>query len=208
MSPTWDLLITSIGHRSERLETLLGSLAPQITAGVGVRVFRDNLEFGYGAKCSALVQSSEAEYVSFIDDDDTVPGNFVAHIQSALESRPDYVGFRVLWLQNGSPQRPVYHSIKYNGWIDEPEALYRHVVHFNPIRRELALLGEWAGGNGADRRWAAGVWATGRVQREVFLDEALYVYQESTSDTFQSPREPLAAMPDFPTHAFPFVDWL
>jgi hypothetical protein len=47
---------------------------------------------------------------------------------------------------------PVYHSLKYGGWVNNPEALYRDIVHFNPIRRDLAVQ---AGGRAGAARTSA-----------------------------------------------------
>jgi hypothetical protein len=58
----------------------------------------------------------------------------------------------------------VFHTLKYGGWVNNPDALYRDIVHFNPIRRDLAIQGEWEGGDGADRRWADQLRALGCVK--------------------------------------------
>jgi hypothetical protein len=46
------------------LDALLAELGRQLLPGVGVRVFRDNLETVYGEKCQRLLDSSTADYVS------------------------------------------------------------------------------------------------------------------------------------------------
>lgn len=203
---TWDILICSIEHRTEMLTELLGELERQLLPGVGVRVFRDNLEVGYGEKCQRLLDSSEADYVSFLDDDDWIAEDFIASIMAALQERPDYVGFRVRYTSDGEPQVPVIHSLECDGWVNGPEALYRDIVHFNPIRRELATRSYWEGGDGADRRWADRLRALDCVKTQIFIDRELHHYRFRTAHTFTAPREPLTEHP--PRPEADFVTWL
>jgi hypothetical protein len=206
--PTWDILVCSIEHRAPMLTELLDELERQLQPGVGVRVFRDNLETVYGEKCQRLLDSSNADYVSFLDDDDWIEPDFVKTIMEALEQRPDYVGFKVRWTKDGNPQLPVFHTLQYGGWIDAADALYRDIVHFNPIRRDLAVQGAWEGGDGADRRWANQLREKGIVRNEVFIDREMHHYRLRTWDTFvlSSLQQPLTDHPARPDHKF--VKWL
>lgn len=207
MTPTYDILICSILHRTDMLDELLGELERQLQPGVGVRVFRDNLETVYGTKCQALLNSSAADYVSFLDDDDWIAEDFIETIMDALEQEPDYVGFKVLYTEDGVPQVPVFHTLKYGGWVNNPEALYRDIVHFNPIRRDLAIQSQWEGGDGADRRWADGLRLLGCVRNEVYIDRELHHYRHRSFDTFtaSSAQQPLTEHPPRPDHEF--VTW-
>jgi glycosyltransferase involved in cell wall biosynthesis len=208
MTPTWDILVCSILHRTDMLEALLDELERQLVPGVGVLVYRDNLECGYGEKCQALLESSEADYVSFLDDDDWIEPDFIPTIAAALEEDPDYVGFRVRYTKDGHPQLPVIHSLQHHGWTDGPDALLRDINHFNPIRRDLALRAVWAGGDGADRRWANSLREQGCVQREVFIDREMHHYRNRSHDTFvfSSVQQPLDTEPERPAHGF--VTWV
>jgi hypothetical protein len=209
MTPTWDILICSIEHRTDMLDELLAELDRQLLPGVGVRVYRDNLETVYGTKCQRLLESSTADYVSFLDDDDWIAEDFIDTIMYALHEWPDYVGFRVKYTKDGQPQIPVYHTLQHGpGWHDTADALYRDIAHFNPIRRTLALQAAWAGGDGADRRWAEQLRALGCVKDEVYIDRELHHYRNRTHDTFvrSSAQQPLAEHPPQPD--YPFVTWL
>lgn len=205
MMPTWDILICTIPHRADQVYALLEHLNPQITRypRVQVLIFQDNLEHSYGAKCQALVNHSQADYVCFLDDDDWVAGDYVAKIYAALQHDPDYVGFRVRWTKDGVPMLPVEHSLHWSGWSDHPEVLLRDINQFNPIRTRLARLGTWTGGNGADRTWSDQVRASGQCRSEVWIPEELHYYQDAARDTFLTPRQPYApgtipALPNYP----------
>lgn len=203
---TLDILVCSIVHRTRQLTALLEELERQRRPGVGVRVFRDNLETGYGDKCQALLESSAADYVCFVDDDDMVAPYYVDEILAALESNPDYVGFHVAYTEDGVLQVPVIHSLRYREWRNLPTILERDIVHFNPIRRNLALRAKWEGGNGADRRWADQLRALGCVRVEAFVPAEIYHYQHTSYDTFEAPRSPMAEPPPRPD--FAWVTWL
>jgi glycosyltransferase involved in cell wall biosynthesis len=205
MRPTWQILICSIPHRDEMLSALLTELGQQRQPGVGVIVCRDNLDLQYGDKCQKLLDASEADYVSFLDDDDWIEPDFIAAIRDALDERPDYVGFNVDYTEDGVKQMPVYHTLKYGGWVNNPEALYRDIVHFNPIRRDLAVQSRWAGGCGADRHWADGLRHLGVVKTEVYIDRELHHYRHAGGG-FTIP-ERLAECPPHP-EGFPWVTWL
>jgi glycosyltransferase involved in cell wall biosynthesis len=198
----WQILVCSIWHRTGLLTELLDALAEQMLPGVGVIVFRDNLQTGYGDKCQALLEASTAEYVSFIDDDDMIDRDFVALIVAALERRPDYVGFNVRHTEDGVLQVPVIHSLEYPGWHNTPELLTRDIAHFNPIRRELALLSRWYGGNGADRQWAEGLRERCCVHTQEYIPLELLHYRHVMADTFEAPRVPLSAEPPLKSYGF------
>lgn len=206
MTPTWDILIATIPHRHQELCELLATFDEQMPdRGVQVLLYRDNLELSYGAKTQALLNASAADYVCCFDDDDLPAENYVAAIRGAFKYNPDYVGFKVKYTVDGDQKIPVVHSLRYDHWNridDQPKVLERDIVQFNPIRRELALLGRWDGGWQADYRWANEVRATGKVQSEVFIDAELYWKRDLTAKDFRRGHLPwphaMPAMPVYP----------
>lgn len=213
--PTWDILITTIPHRHTVLCELLDSLNRQIEVappsyrmyGVGVILYRDNLEVPYGDKIRALQEASEADYVSCVDDDDLLAPDGVARVTAALRSRPDYVGFPVLWTRDGVPQLRIEHSLRYGNWGGNGEMLFRDISEKNPMKREIALAGKWEGGYSAETRWAHSLRETGLLDpaREAWLPEPVYLYRERTADTFTSAREPLPGPAILPLPAYPWL---
>jgi hypothetical protein len=103
---TWDILICSIEHRADMLDALLAELERQLLPGVGVRVFRDNLETVYGEKCQRLLDSSTADYVSFLDDDDWIAEDFIATIMDALKTGRTMSGSRCSTRSTGTRRSP------------------------------------------------------------------------------------------------------
>jgi len=211
--PTWDLLICTIPHRHARLLELLADLDRQVTGlfegqspGIRALLYRDNLTHSYGHKTQALVNASEADYVSCADDDDLFAPDGLARIWLALQSRPDYVGFCVRWTQDGQPKLPVEHSLRHPRWDNGSDIFRRTIMQFNPIRRDIALDGTWEGGYEAERRWGDQVTAAGRCKTEAWLPEpAVYWYRESTADTFKTARVPMPPDAILPLPAYPWL---
>lgn len=201
MTPTWDIMICSIPHRDRTMHELLAELDTQMQPGVGVITFRDNLQTQYGAKIAAMIAYSDADYVSCIDDDDLVAPDFIRRVQAALEEKPDYVGFRVRFTADGDLQKTVEHSLRHRVWETREDMIVRDIAQFNPIRRELALLGTWEGGYAAEARWANEVRASGKCVTEAFIADEMYYYRHQGGDTFltvRSPRESCPPLPEYP----------
>lgn len=207
---TYDILIPTIPHRHGHLCALLAELDSQIRAdrldisgGLRVHIYRDNLEATLREKNQALLDSSEADYVSWLDDDDWLAHDYVGQVMSRLTTyRPDYIGFPVEWTVDGQYQVPVDHSLRHQGWVNGPQGLTRDITALNPIRRELALLGKWdyPRDHGADRAWAEQVAATGRVRTEKYIPWVMYFYRFRTGDSFLSQRQPLNIVPQLPQY--------
>ncbi len=203
-TPTWDILIVSLEHRDKKLRRLLDALKPQIVPGVGVLIYRDNLEECIGTKRQRLLEASTADYVNFCDDDDMVTPDYVERIMEALKKRPDYVGFEQILTEDGRRLKRVFHSLRYDHWYETPDGYYRGITHSNPIRRELALLARYdtTEGAGEDHAWSIAMTATGEVKTEVYLDKPVHIILRACRDNFWTPREPLTVHPPKPRHRF------
>ena len=211
MSGLWDILITSIPHRHEMLCGLLAELDGQIQGNLttlqwtpGVIVYRDNLEATYGDKTQFLMETSRADYVSCIDDDDMVAPDYVRRVRAALETKPDYVGYPVRWTRDGVLQIRVEHSLRHYGWGENGNLVWRDLSEKNPIRRELSLLGRFTGGWEADRRWADLIRDSGRCKTEAWIDDPMYYYREVQDVSFRATREPMP----LPLPRLPRYPWL
>ena len=183
--PVWDILLPTIPHRHDRMCALLAEIDRQWQPGLGMLLYRDNLQRPGNAsyaKWQDLEEMSAAEYTSFIADDDWIAPNYVSRVLKAMEDKPDYVGYAVRFTSNGQPMMPVEHSLRHGRWENTPRMLYRDIVHHNPIKRELALLVTWATDHqSADATWGKDLRETGQVQTEVWIPEQMYYYQEKTN---------------------------
>lgn len=194
--------MASVGVRNDHLSRMLGMLAPQVDAQFGdveVVIYWDNFEAGLGAARQALLDDARGRWVSFVDDDDEVPGYFVDKVMGALATDPDYVGWRQQLYVDGRADKPTFHSLRHDRWWDDRYGYYRHVSHLNPIRTDMARLGRFDRRVPEDADWAEQVHA--RISRrpnlrEVFIDEVMYLYRYSADTSLWTrPRDELRALP-------------
>jgi hypothetical protein len=198
VSALWTVLVPTIGQRRDYLCQMLDGLLPQVDAQggkVNVLCYWDNGEVSIAAKKQALLEAADGEYISYVDDDDTVSKDYVAAIVAALASRPDYVGLKLQVYEDGRPFALSHHSLRHGGWIDtaadtpklrrelraHPElagVLRRDITCANPMRADIARTAKFTGARGdpEDRMWASQLRDGGLLRTEVFVDRVLYHY--------------------------------
>ncbi|MEV2236697.1 glycosyltransferase family A protein [Micromonospora sp. NPDC049891] len=179
--PSWSILIPTIGQREVLFRRLLDVLLPQLDPfGGRVRVLGwwNNGSPTLGEIRQALVEAAGTDYVCFVDDDDMVPDYYVAEIVRALESEPDHVGFKVDYFVEGQLREVVDHSLRYRRWYRDANGLYRDFTHIDPLRRDLALRGDFRRrhrrGRAEDRPWVKQV--RPYVHTEEYVDKVMYHY--------------------------------
>lgn len=188
-APTLTILVATLGERAELFRRLLDTLLPQLEPYAGraqVLAWWNNGRPSLPEIRQRLVLAAETEYVCWVDDDDLVPDHYVAEIMTALEGRPDYVGFEVQCYSDGVPTGISRHSLEHGGWWNEEGAYYRDLSHLNPIRRELALVADFsraAPGQPEDRAWVAQLRRSKRVRTQYYIPRIMYHYLFSTSRT-------------------------
>jgi hypothetical protein len=186
--PKLELLVLTMPSRSAFLSDLLASLEPQCfghSAGVLVRMC--DPAFTLGENRDMLLRSSGAEYVCFVDDDDKISPQYVAQIMPHLDG-VDYVGFDLQCYIDGTALPKVtHHALKYGNWYEDENGYYRDISHINPMRRELALLESFEGGNGEDERWAGRMRARQVLKTEHVIDKVLYRYYFRTRKNIGKP---------------------
>jgi predicted O-methyltransferase YrrM len=183
-SPTYTILIPTLGERARSFDALMQCLMPQVDAYTGrvkVLAWWNNGAPGLPEIRQCMVEAVTTDYLSFIDDDDMVPEDFVSSIMTALESRPDYVGFQVRYYSGGRDHGSVYHSLQFGEWREEhnPYRLLRDISHVNPMRSDAAKAADFTVvGRGVleDRPWVDQVRNSGMLKTEVYLERDMYEY--------------------------------
>jgi len=169
------ILICSMGKRKKLLDRLLECLKPQITKDVEIVIDTDDGELTIGAKRNGLLESSKGDYVAFIDDDDLVSDDYVSKILTATQSNPDSCAFESVITVDGKIPKPVYCSMKYTKWIDEPNAYYRSPQHLSPIKRDIALQVKYPDTSMfEDRVYSEGI--VKLIKSEVEIKGTIYYY--------------------------------
>jgi hypothetical protein len=183
-SPRWTILVATLAQRRDRFVRLLGQLTPQLDAvdgAVTLCAFYNHGQHGLGAVRQQLVEHATSTYVSFVDDDDEVPDYHVAEVLTQLDGVVDYVGWQMQTYVDGHALKPTFHSLRYDRWWDDARGYYRDVSHLNPIKRELALRGDFRGSPPEDVHWVDQV--RPYVRTEAYVDKVMYHYRSSPGDS-------------------------
>ncbi len=186
------ILICHLTNRKALLERLMKCLMPQVDKAnarssfsplpgraVQILVESDSGELSTGAKRNKLLDRCKSTWCAAIDDDDTVPNNYVDLILKALEKNPDCVSLNGLMYCEGRLPRKFYHSIK-NGpeWREEKDGLRRYLRspnHINTIRTDLAReVGFMNQTIGEDHCFSKRIFPL--LKTEVDIEEVLYHY--------------------------------
>lgn len=175
----WSILILTMPRRKQFLDRLLDVLGPQLTGDVELIVNYSIPEKSIGENRQMLLNQAHGEYVSFIDDDDLVAGNYVSSILPLLDG-VDYIGFPVKVFRDGVFYGNAFHSLKNKQWSCHGDTSFRDISHLNPIKREHALKAKLSGDFGEDHRWANEIRALGIVQTEHYVPEPMYFYYMRT----------------------------
>lgn len=196
--PVWSILVATLGQRRSRFKRLVDILAPQLESANGaveLVAYWNVGEVPLAEIRQTLVDEARGTYISFIDDDDTVPYYFVDEVLRAIESYshsidgyPDYVGWQMQTYVDGEPLKPTYHSLHYDHWWDDESGYYRDISHLNPILKRCVLTA------GADFRRTQPpedvAWTDqlrGHLTAEAYVDRVMYHYHASRTDSTWQP---------------------
>lgn len=175
----WSILIVAVSERTEKLCKLCDQLAKQLQPGIEVLVCLDNFEYTVGQKRQALLEAAKGEYISFVDDDDWVPDYYVEKILPLLDG-VDYIGWRQQLIHDGQMMKPTFHSLKHPVSEDE-NAWYRNVSHLNPLKRSIAIQGNFDKTPqliAEDAPWAEQI--AHLPKTEHYIKDVMYFYWHST----------------------------
>lgn len=211
IGPTWTILVPTLGQREQLFMRLMGVLLPQLDEHEGrVRVlaWRNNGQPSISEIRDALLESAGSDYVSFVDDDDLVPDDYVAEIVRALTTRPDHVGFKLEYSTDDQHREIVDHSLRWGGWGRTNDGqLFRDVTHIDPVRRDLALLARFhvRRGRAEDRVWVKHV--RRHLSTEVYIDKIMYHYLYREDITAWREPDRIVPVAGRPVIDHPYFTW-
>lgn len=130
------ILIATMPSRAGYLFRLAGILTPQLTDDVEV-VIDCSMEYNIGTKRNKLLETAKGDYITYIDDDDSVSTDYVSKILGALGA--DCVGISGVITNNGGNAKQWHISKEYMHWHEKDGIYLRTPNHISPVKRELAL---------------------------------------------------------------------
>lgn len=139
----------------------------------------DNKEMTIGAKRQRLLEMAQGDWIVYFDDDDMPAPNYVNLILSHMSDQVDCMGIKVKMTTNGLNEQTCLHRLG-RKWAESKEGYdyVRPIIHFNPVRRSLALKAGFKDIRfGEDRDYSDRL--NKLVKKEAFIDEWLFHYRYS-----------------------------
>ena len=182
MKPILSILIPSLHDRYNYLTRILNQISSQPEHLLNQCEIQVNIDGRYkttGEKRNQLLSASSADYIVFIDDDDSISPNYLEQIFIGISKNVDAIAITSLYSPDdietcGSP-RIVKHSKDYV-WAETPEAYLRNITHICPVKRDLALqVGFPPTTFGEDISYSSGL--TSLVKEEYLIEDVIYTHQ-------------------------------
>jgi glycosyltransferase involved in cell wall biosynthesis len=185
------ILICTLPERASKLKSLTHSLDKQLVEGVGYKIHDAGRGLPTGTKRNHLIEQTQSEYFSFIDDDDQVSDEYVKEIMKALESSPDVVTFNGYLTTNGMHRRNF--TIKLGSRYEERSGHYyrwpNHLCVFKRDKvRHIKFPDVW---NQEDYHWSKNIHDRKLLKTEVHIDKDLYWYKFETNKPSYASRPKL-----------------
>lgn len=135
MKPLLAILTPTLSERQRLFNRLMAELDKQrLNQNVIIIYSEDQKQTTTGEKRNALIRAAveqNADYISFIDDDD-LPGP--TYVQRGIEVANSGMDCSELWGQiywSGKPGKLFHHSITHSEWYEDSKVYYRCVNHLN-----------------------------------------------------------------------------
>lgn len=189
---TFLILICTLPERATILKRLTKSLDKQkekYNGLVDYKIHDAGRSMSTGRKRNQLIEQSQSDYFSFVDDDDMVSDVYVDSIMNVLPSNPDVVTFCGYMTTNGTHRRGF--TIKLGSRYEERNGHYfRFPNHLCVFKREKVNMIKfpelWAQ---EDFKWAKQIHERRLLKTEVHIDKDLYWYDYiSTKPNYASTR--------------------
>ena len=188
---TLSVAICTLPVRLQHLQRLLTNLEQQIDkfnlqGRVEVLYLGDTKTLTVGAKRNKLAQIATGDYITFVDDDDTLNSIYLIELIKAIDRYPniDVVNFNVEISINGAEGKPVLYSKEHIQDKNLKHAYLRIPNHLMCFKRKLVLSTPYLDISfEEDAKWAKAVLP--KITNEVNIDRILYFYNcnHATSET-------------------------
>jgi hypothetical protein len=170
--PILSVLIPTVEARTSSLSRLLWGLTNQ-TGNFEVLVHRGD-DIPVGTKRNRLFMEAAGQYSVCVDDDDWLDGSYMDQVLWFLNNhQPDWLGYRILVLQEGRFWLDVEHIPGVDNW----DGTTRGLTPKCPIRTTICRQVLFGDGYSADHEWALAMMPL--VQGGGFIDRPLYTYDFS-----------------------------
>lgn len=174
------ILICHLPERNHLLRRLTNELDRQKAKHNGLvnyKIHDAGRVLSTGAKRNQLIEQSDSEYFSFIDDDDFIAPNYVDEMIKAMESKPDVITFRG-WIEEDRQNRKGFTIRLGSAYEERNKHYYRWPNHICAYKRSVVNMVKfpdiWVQ---EDFVWSQTIKARKLLKTEVHIDQELYFYE-------------------------------
>ena len=173
------ICIPTVSHRKGLLSRLLWSIGEQAQG------FEDMFEvlvypgddIAYGDKLNHMFSIAQGEWVVAVGDDDWLPAHYLQILPLLRDKDVDYLGYKILYTENGQFQYEIAHSAEIVGW---PTHNVRGVCQTCPVRTSIAKSVPFGNEYTDDRVWSLAVGEL--VKSHLYVDRVLYYYDHNNAE--------------------------
>jgi len=197
MSNKISICICTLPQRMDSLADVLWDLENQYNKLT--KEYQDRVEILYlgdfktltvGAKRNRLANCSTGDYISFIDDDDSVSDTYLCHLLNAIDTAPnmDVYTFKVEISINGGMPKDVYYSKDYLKDQNLKDRYLRIPNHLMLFKSHLVTLNRYEDISfREDEKWAKKV--LNQIKTEYKIPYTLYRYNCNHANSETLPKE-------------------
>lgn len=148
---------------------------------VEVIICTDNKKLKVGAKRNLLLNIAIGKYVSFVDDDDRVSGDYVGSLLAGIKQDNDVVLFDVECSVNGAKPKRVIYDANYVGDRNLHDSYLRIPNHIMCWKKDKIIFKFPKISFGEDIAWAKQM--KGEIKSQSRIDKTLYFYDFNNQTT-------------------------
>ena len=168
------ILIPTVTGREQSFNALVAELERQaVEYDVEIKTCCDNKEMSIGAKRQLLLESATKTHCVFIDDDDSVPADYIATVWPQLTF--DGIGY----IEQITGGKKAAHSQDYDGWYSNRDGYdyVRCLFCKDVIRTSIALQVGFADIRyGEDYDFSIRLLKSGLIRTHTFVPKVMYHY--------------------------------
>lgn len=171
-------------HYTETIDKPKHLIEKYIGKQVEIIVCTDNKELKVGAKRNLLLREAVGQYITFIDDDDSVTEQYIEHLLDKINLSPDCIVFNAFRYHNGQPDRDVSYGIEHRKDYNTPKTYFRLPNHLMCVKKSIAMQVRFKEINfGEDSDYAKRLLPLLKTQERINLILYTYYFDDKLTET-------------------------
>lgn len=134
------ICILSLPDRVEYLTNILKEIYAQpieYLKQTEILIAVDYKQYTIGEKRNQLLEAAKGDYVTFIDDDDSISADYLKEVFTGINMNVDAIGITGMYAPVIGEHKEFRCSKDYK-WENKQDAYYRSIQHICPIKTSIA----------------------------------------------------------------------